>query len=303
MFHFCLSIVRCLKAIICIVIAVILFTSYPSAALAQQRGFWEIASEQIQTLFGQRKQAKAPVIGRVRGGAGRGRCPELIPLNLPSGKYEIPLTAFVPVIREKSSTLNYVWGQTVEQYPSFWFYIPYRFNELEIRQGKFVLLNQDRSIVAGPIRVDIPREPSIAKFSLPSSVEGLKDNQEYNWYFSIICNELKPSRNPGVTAWIEKVELPILPPQNYQYYAKQGIWYDAVNRFILSHKQTLSQQKEGIELIKFSLKNANAIEKPYQENEGNFEKNLNLIATEIANFPIEELKPSSNSDDATPNLR
>ncbi|MFN6565789.1 DUF928 domain-containing protein [Dendronalium sp. ChiSLP03b] len=296
MFKFCLPTARWFKAIISTILAIALFISYPLPVLAQQddRNFIQVFLEGVESVLkgrSQRKELKAPN-GRPRGGAGRGRCPALISLD----NNEIPLTAFVPTIQEPLSTsqVDIVWGRTIEAYPTFWFYIPYVYQDSEIEYGRFVLLNQQQQIVAGPIFVKIPdgNQPSIAKFTLPETVAALKEDQEYNWYFSILCNPLKPSRNPGVTGWIEKIKLPILPPKSSLYYAKQGIWYDVVTRLFQNQNSEIELQ-DRIDLIKYIFKDV--IEKPQKEEKIN-EEELNKIANKIASLRIEELIPVPNPE-------
>ena len=296
MFKFCLPTARWFKAIISTILAFILFISYPSPALAQQdnRNIIQVLFQTVQSLGKgrlQRKELGTPN-GRARGGAGRGRCPALISLD----NNEIPLTAFVPTIQEQlsSSKVDIVWGRTIEAYPTFWFYIPYVYEESKIEYGKFVLLNQQQQIIAGPIFVRLPggNQPSIAKFTLPKTA--LEVDQEYNWYFSILCNPLKPSRNPGVTGWIERIKLPILPPKSNLYYAKQGIWYDVVTRLFQNQNPEIELQKDRVDFIKYIFKDV--IEKPQQDEKINEEEKLNKIANEIAGLRIEELFPVPNPE-------
>ncbi|KYC40228.1 hypothetical protein WA1_27210 [Scytonema hofmannii PCC 7110] len=301
MFQCFLPTTRWFRAIIIAILAIILFISYASPVIAQQdnRNFIQVFIEEAQLVLkgrAQRKELTKPN-GSPRGGGFRGDCPELIAL----GKDEIPLTAFVPVIPEEQpsssksddvslSKLNYVWGQTTEEYPTFWFYIPYVYKKSEVGYGKFVLLDKDKHSVAGPIFVKIPEEqPSIGKFTLPESAKPLK-NKEYIWYFSIICDPLKPSRNPGVTGWIEKVTSRFLPVKDYQYYAQQGIWYDTVTRLFNSqNSQTQQLQQNKILLIKYIF--SSVIEKPQKEEDFNYEEKLNQIAERIASFEPQILKP------------
>ena len=186
------------------------------------------------------------------------------------------------------SKLTYVWGRTIEQYPTFWFYIPYASQESEIKYGKFVLLDKDKHIITEPVFVEIPigNNPSLAKFTLPKTENFLEINQEYNWYFSIVCNPLKPSRNPGVTGWIERVNLPSFSLGNYRYYAEKGIWYDTVTRLVEStDPQTLPQQTDWLLLIKFVFRNEDSLTN---------DNDLNQIANKIANFRIQTLTPVLN---------
>ncbi|BAZ26470.1 hypothetical protein NIES4073_73780 [Kalymmatonema gypsitolerans NIES-4073] len=296
MFHIQWFITRLLKPIVSLILVIILVVSYPSTVLAQTNPLQNIW-ERIQSIFeSPQTRTKGAPVGRKKGGAGRGRCPALIPLDKDN---EIPLTAFVPAIQEEQPTLSksdnvshskltYVWGRTIEQYPTFWFYIPYVYKQSEIEYGKFVLLDKDKHIIAGPIFVKIPigNNPSIAKFTLPKSENPLEINQEYNWYFSIVCNPLKPSRNPSVTGWIERVNLPSSSLGNYRYYAEKGIWYDTVTRLVESaDPQTLPQQLDWLLLIKFVFRNEDSLTN---------DNDLNQIANKIANFPIQTLTPVPN---------
>lgn len=298
---------RWLKPIISVLLVIILVFGYPSPALANS---WvpkplQNITERFVSFLSPSSTKGAPT-GRQKGGAGRGRCPQILALD----KNELPLTAFAPTISEpqgepivttdlnKSSDtkVNIIWGQTIESHPTFWFYIPYIYNE-KIKYGKFVLLDNNQEMVTKPIYVQLPDSnvsvsnslPNIAKFTLPKTEQGLLTDKEYNWYFSVICNPLKPSRNPGVTGWIRKVNLSVRPPQSYQYYRSQGIWFDAVTRFIENTDlQNLSQNKEWLELIKFT----------FSENgqPDDNDDNLNQIANKIAKLSIKELEIVDNPE-------
>jgi len=74
-------------------------------------------------------------------------------------------------------------------------------------------------------------------FRLPASASPLDLDQEYNWYFSILCSERNPSRNPGVSGWVRRIAAPsdlvsqlrTLPAQQrYIAYAEHEIWYEVV---------------------------------------------------------------------------
>jgi hypothetical protein len=299
MFQSYLSIARYFRVIISMILTIILFINYPSALTAQQnsRNSITVLIEQATNALKGRKQRTQikdvkQVNGNQRGGAKRGRCREFIPLKTD----EIPLTAFSIQEKESSpsksdklevSTPSSVWSQTTEEYPTFLFYVPYAFKESQIESGKFVLLNKDKKMIAKPVLFKLPDSyfPSIAKFTLPKSMGPLKNGDEYNWYFSIVCNDKKPSRNPSVSGWVEKIESSVSPP-TYLNYANKGIWYDAVSRLITSQNlQTLSQQPEWIDLIKFVFKKS--VEIP--------PKDFNQIANEIAKLKIQELKIASEN--------
>ncbi|WP_017315035.1 DUF928 domain-containing protein [Mastigocladopsis repens] len=298
------------KAIVSFILALIFFISCPSPVLAQNKNPFQVVLEGIQSLFAPRTTKGAPV-GRVRGGAGRGRCPTLASLesNEP-GIDALPLSALVPTISNrlnrdveqlaKSVSSEIVWSKTTEAYPSFWFYIPYVYEESELEYAKFVILDEDKHIVTGPIFFQLPDKtvvagkPSLAKFTLPRNEKPLVIGKQYNWYFSIVCNERKPSRNPSVTGWIQRVGLRILAPKDYMYYAKQGIWYDTVTRLAESRLATTQAQTE----ILFPSTEKSLIT-PQSEIEEDWEALLKSflklsdeqLSYEIANAPMVELSP------------
>ncbi|WP_245587403.1 DUF928 domain-containing protein [Cylindrospermum stagnale] len=284
----------------------ILVLGYPSQALAQNGNPFQIALQQLTSLFVPRGKNRGTPTGRVRGGAGRGQCPVI------ASSDETQLTALVPTIsnsldkeallsKQKSSQI--VWGKTFEAYPTFWFYIPYQYEESEL-EAKFVLLDEEKSIVTGPIFLklsnqdNLDQKSKIAKFTLPKQ-QPLEIGKEYNWYFSIICDARKPSRNPGVTGWIQRVELPILPPKQYLYYAQQGIWYDTVTRLADSRAAIQQAQIDDIAPLsrdKSLITPVSQIQEDWLEVfrllKWSDEKQIN----EIANSPILELLPDSGAD-------
>jgi Domain of Unknown Function (DUF928) len=145
------------------------------------------------------------------------------------------------------------------------------------------LLDKNQKMIGKPVRFKLPEDttnrPVLGKLTLPKTLGPLEDGEEYNWYFSIICNQQKPSRNPSVSGWIEKLESSVYPP-TYLYYFDKGIWYDAIARLIESQdSQPLSQKTEWLELIKFII--GNVEEKPQE---------LDRVIKEIAQLKIYELK-------------
>lgn len=225
-----------LKVSLSLALALIIFVGYPLQALAEQKNLLTNLLEQIIYIFSPPKTRKLGAsAGRIKGAAGRGSC-----LALGSSD-KIPLTALAPLVPTQSNSRNIeqlpynVWGRTVEDYPTFWFYIPGFTSEKQSEQkfGKFVLLDEERHIVAGPIYFKLPEQSSIAGFPLSKAVKyeqplkPLKMDKEYNWYFTVICDARKPSKNPTVKGWIQRIPS-ISTPNGYLNYAQQGIWYDTV---------------------------------------------------------------------------
>lgn len=162
-----------------------------------------------------------PHSGSREGGASRGNCPPIQP----------PLTALIPRINM---------GLTTEEYPIFWFYIPY--SSTDIRQAEFMLLDENkRPVIDKPIRVQLSGIPGIISVPLNSTTNPLEPEQKYHWFFELVCDSKNPSNNPRVDGWIKRVQpsqelLSQLEhnqtEQNYLVYAENGIWYDALTSLI-----------------------------------------------------------------------
>lgn len=139
------------------------------------------------------------------------------------------ITALVPSSAE---------GLTTEAFPTFWFYVPYT-RTSGIEEAKFVLLDEDLRIVVQPTDVTLPDTAGVISFQLPNTVAPLEVGKSYNWYFSVICDAEKPSRNPVVSGWVERVapsveltnQLRVTPTgREYLAYGENGIWFDALTQ-------------------------------------------------------------------------
>lgn len=172
--------------------------------------------------------------GRQRGAAARGTCPAA----------DLPLTAFVPAVEQTSgegqgkplATTN-VWGLTVAEYPTFWFYVPYA--QASAHFGEFVLQDEgDNDVYRTP--VTLPGTPGTVGIRLPSTSAPLEIGKRYHWYFKIYCNPQRISNpvNPiFVEGWVQRVtpnptlisQLTVATPkQQIALYAANGIWYEAL---------------------------------------------------------------------------
>lgn len=187
-------------------------------------------------------------------------------------------------------TEGYVGGYTLEEQPEFWFYVPYvaddRSTEINpqaqrdtstdenrnVRIGRFVLLDEGRDLISSHlIAIALLSSPRLVAFQLPTSLE---PNQIYNWYFSVICEPDKPSRNPMVRGWVERLELtPVLatalqtasPSRRYLTYAENGIWLEAISELMAIRQRFLPvnpTQREQIQQDWFDLLTSLNIPKP-----------------------------------------
>jgi hypothetical protein len=195
-------------------------------------------------LFNPASSAPRAPTGRRSGGAGRG---PLCPAYLNTAIQAIVLVQSGDKVATQATVSDLVWGRTIAAHPTLWFYVPYQAGELQF--AKFVVLDENQQLVTpSPVILTLKDTPGIVSVRLPMP---LSIDQSYRWYFSIVCSTEKPSRNPGVRGWIERVE----PSQElqaalrstdtalaYRAYAEQGIWYDMVTDLM---KQRQSRPKDS----------------------------------------------------------
>ncbi|MDV2997283.1 MAG: hypothetical protein N4J56_006988 [Chroococcidiopsis sp. SAG 2025] len=151
--------------------------------------------------------------GRRTGGGSRSPCSPIDP----------PLTALIPETN---------WGNTVAERPSFWFYVPY--SPQQAQSGEFVL-QTERGEDVYRVPITLPQTPGVVSLSIPSTEKPLEIDRWYRWYFKLYCTQ-QVSAPIFVEGWVRRVALtPTLKNQllsakarDYNVYAANGIWYDAI---------------------------------------------------------------------------
>ncbi|MEH2071493.1 MAG: DUF928 domain-containing protein [Nostoc sp.] len=138
------------------------------------------------------------------------------------------LTALVPVY----SNSELVFGTTIEEHPSFLFYVPYA---SDFTSGEFVL--EDEAKHQTIYKTSFTGTPGVVNLRLPSKAAPLEIGKQYRWYFNIYCQKDKqPFAN--VEGYIKREQLkPALktqlakatPRQQVNLYAANGIWYEALS--------------------------------------------------------------------------
>ncbi|MEH1940469.1 MAG: DUF928 domain-containing protein [Nostoc sp.] len=154
--------------------------------------------------------------------------------------------AIVPVYKDtlkqeqtEAVSVTKVWGLTTEEYPTFWFFVPYK--KSAIYSIEFVLKEESSKLSQTIYRtiVTIPETPGIINIPLNATTPSLQVDKMYRWFFKmqIICNPQQPPQREYVEGWVQRVNLnPKLvdsakqatPEQRVKLYAENGIWYDAL---------------------------------------------------------------------------
>lgn len=141
---------------------------------------------------------------------------------------------------------GFVGGLTTEAHPTFWFYIPYISTPETSpnRVAQFVLLDEnERPVWNELMSVELLENPRLVEYPLAYTLE---TNKLYSWYFSVICDSDKLSRNPVVRGWVQRVEpteelklaLRNAPRfEQYMAYAENGIWFETVNSLVKIRRQ------------------------------------------------------------------
>jgi len=156
--------------------------------------------------------------------------------SVPSGctsSSQLSLTALVPK--------NKI-GQTVSDYPTFFFYLPQTDAEL----AEFILEDQSGNQI---YRQDLPIKnvSGVIGVSIPANtnVPPLEVGKKYTWIFSLVCDPEDRSSDLLETGIVRRVELSaeILrelenanPRQKTFIYAENGIWQDALSNLAAARR-------------------------------------------------------------------
>ncbi|MEH2409109.1 DUF928 domain-containing protein [Nostoc sp.] len=199
----------------------------------------------------------SPVSGRRAGMGSRDNCPAV----------PTPLTALVPFKEEQKvagqtnkSIIGIVEGLTTSERPTFWFYIPYT-QDLSNSSAEFSLQDSAENDVYRNA-IALPSKPSIIGISLPTTVASLEVDQTYRWYLKVHCKQESASIALYVEGDIKRINLDSRviqqleavtdPRQKIIIYAKEGIWFDALNMLAqirISHSNDASVQEDWQSLL------------------------------------------------------
>jgi hypothetical protein len=128
---------------------------------------------------------------------------------------------------------------TISAYPTFWFYVP---DELQGKDfAEFMLQDEkEEDIFDRPIQVEL-KTSGIISFKLPSREKPLEPNKPYHWFFSVICDFQRPSRNPSIEGWVERIPLDFVLARQleeakseeelvklYNTFVEKDIWHETL---------------------------------------------------------------------------
>ncbi|MBD1913448.1 MULTISPECIES: DUF928 domain-containing protein [unclassified Leptolyngbya] len=146
-----------------------------------------------------------------------------------------PLTALAPQFVVDGTVSIY--GTTVSETPKLYWYVP----AVNAQALEFVLLDEDGDEVyletlpanetPGIVGVEVPAAEN-------STLSRLTPNQDYHWFFSVVCDTSDRSGDVISEGWVRRIpaetsleaQLTTTPPtQHAGELAQAGVWFDALN--------------------------------------------------------------------------
>ncbi|NEP02488.1 MAG: DUF928 domain-containing protein [Symploca sp. SIO2E9] len=145
------------------------------------------------------------------------------------------LTAFVPGQGQKSFR-----AMTGEQYPTFWFYVPY-LSDSKLSAHFKLMFDETAEIVYEDNKIELftTSPGGIVRIQLPQN-KGLKFNKNYYWSFTIICDERERDSDIYVDGYVARVQARTEfessenagAEQKAIRYAKDGLWNETISTLI-----------------------------------------------------------------------
>lgn len=143
----------------------------------------------------------------------------------------LKLTALVP-------QRNY--GLTTQAHPTFWIYVPQKLGAQQV----ILSIREEESIPHWQQSVLITS--AVTGIKLLNDAPALEVGKNYQWAVTLVCGERPSPNDPVITSWIKRVQKPEIARTNTSLglseasaYARQGIWYDALD-ILIAQKASLS---------------------------------------------------------------
>lgn len=132
---------------------------------------------------------------------------------------------------------------TINEYPSFWIYVPY--SASEVAGGEFILQDGERDLYR--TQLELPDNiPGIVEVKLPPTSKPLKVGKKYRWYFEVDCSEEKNKARSVSFVSLTGIVCLVSPSgelnreldnartslESIEIFAKHGIWYETLTQLI-----------------------------------------------------------------------
>ena len=142
----------------------------------------------------------------------------------------VKLTAVVP---------QHNYGLTTQAHPTFWIYVP----QASAEQQLILSIREEKS--SPHWQQSVFATPGVTGIELSNDAPALEVGKNYQWAVILVCGERPSPNDPVVASWIKRVEQPETDRATTSFgledasaYARQGIWYDALD-ILVAQKPSL----------------------------------------------------------------
>jgi hypothetical protein len=140
-------------------------------------------------------------------------------------------------------------GLTFRNNPTFFWYTP----PTPVKTAEFVIAtNDDEDQELYKTTLTLPDKSGIVGFTLPKDVSILKEGKTYHWTVTVICDPKDPGENPHLDGLVKLTSpnkklsqaLAVADPSIVSnLYAKNGIWYEALDNLVKLRKTKPQNQR------------------------------------------------------------
>ena len=181
-------------------------------------------SSTIHSAYASDQSTLSEFPGRRVGGGSRGECMS-----------SDTLTAFSPQ--------NHL-IETTEETPTLYFSMPAFQEPIQV---EFVLKDINGEIIADKL-FDAESPGGLTGLDLTNRIAPLEMGKDYEWYFSLLCNENNRAQDIVVHGWMRRVpdttvhraDPNNLVSEQVQSYQEQGLWHDAIAVLIQSQNGAMT---------------------------------------------------------------
>lgn len=141
------------------------------------------------------------------------------------------------------------YGLTLTARPNFWLYLP-RTSAKQI----ILTIREEGLNPHWQQSVDLTGEAGIVGIPLADDAPILEVGKIYQWAAILVCNERPHPNDPVVTSWIKRIENRVESGSQTELdkaadYAREGIWYDALNILVAEKSATDNWQNIWFEYL------------------------------------------------------
>lgn len=142
-------------------------------------------------------------------------------------------------------------AQTTQVSPTILFYVP---KTSQPQTLEFVLNDQNDNTVY-ETTVTTTGNPGIVTVKVPHESAQLNPNQEYHWYFSMVCNPDNRALDVVVEGLLQRVELntatankltTLSPLEQVEFYENAGLWNDALSNLVVLKQKNCGDQSLSV---------------------------------------------------------